>query len=39
MARRAMRSVVESTELGGGWRYVASIMSSGMRGWDPVAAK
>ncbi|CAK5266999.1 unnamed protein product [Mycena citricolor] len=39
IARRVMSSVVESTDSGGGSRYVASDMSSGRRGCVPVTAK
>jgi hypothetical protein len=31
--------VEERMESGGGWRYVASEMSRGMRGCDPVTVK
>ena len=39
MALLAMRSVVDRVASGGGSRYVASTMSSGINGCVPVAAK
>jgi hypothetical protein len=39
IAHWAMRSVNERIELGGGWRYVASEMSSRISRCEPVIAK